>query len=120
MAKAMKLTVAVACVGILAGCSIEGTWKTTSVEPEQYMEKFMLSTVTFDDGMYTGTITREGKESTSTGEYEWNGMFGCLKIMPKDCEPREYKGWLWWGKKLVLHHEYEGEKLTGVMEKQCD
>ena len=109
---------AVVCAGFLAGCSIEGTWKTVSIEPPQYAEKFTLATVTFDEGMYTGTVKCQGQEITSTGEYIWNGT--SLKIIPTDGDPREYQGCLWWGKKLELNCDYKGEKLTGVMQKQCD
>ena len=119
MARTMKLTTVLAGLFLLSGCSIVGTWKTVRVEPEEYASRFMFTKVTFDDdGMYAGTMKYGDKQGTVVGKYKWNGR--TLKIMPRESDPREYKGELRWGTKLYLHHEYEGQQMTGVMEKQTE
>jgi hypothetical protein len=103
--------------GLLAGCSLEGHWVTTKVEPADMSGHFQFASVNFNsDGTYTGKATYEGKERTVTGTYEWNGS--TLTVTPREGHPRTYRGTLWWGKKLTLEADYKGNTVKGNMEKQ--
>lgn len=107
----------VASLLLFAGCSIAGTWKTVSVEPQDMADKFMFSSVTFgDDGTYSATAKYEGQESTSTGKYEWSGTE--LDIDPDNGDAREYDGYLRMDGKLVLKHEHDGKSMTATLQKE--
>lgn len=118
MAGFVRNAVVVLALAGLCGCSIQGDWKTVSVEPQEYTDK-MFSTVSFGkDNMYTSTATYGGMVVTSTGNYKWNGMTGTLDVMPQEGETRQYKGSLMWGKTLTLEMDRDGEKIKGVMERK--
>lgn len=119
MTKKVKLMTPLLCLGLVAGCSIDGSWKTTKVTPANYTDKFAFSTVDFGkDGMYTATVNYGGRETTTHGKYKWDPMRMKLTVMPREGDSREYKGQIMWGKTLKLQHKHEGEKITGEMKKQ--
>ena len=101
-----------------SGCSLTGTWKTVSVQPQDAVGKFPISMVTFDENnmTYTAPSIYQGKTVTSTGKYDWNGMR--LRIMPEGKPERTYPGTLWLGKTLKLSHTEEGNKMTATLERQ--
>jgi hypothetical protein len=117
MKRAVSCLAAVMAAGLLAGCSLEGTWKTVKVEPESAAASFRFASVDFtEDGAFTGTVRYDGREESVKGTYEWDGR--TLTVVPEQGETRTYKGTLWWGKKLVLKSDYKGTPVKGTMEKQ--
>ncbi|NOX58197.1 MAG: hypothetical protein GXP29_04980 [Planctomycetes bacterium] len=119
MYKTMRLAMAICCMGLLTGCSIKGNWKTVRIDPPDMAESFAFSSVNFgNDGTYSATVKYGGKSRSLTGKYEWSGF--TLKIIPRNGERREYRGEMWWGKTLHLHHKSDGKPVTGVLERHAE
>lgn len=119
MSKHIRCAMAMFCLTMLCGCSIAGSWKTVRIDPEDKADSFAFSSVDFDtDGKYSAVVKYGGKSRTTSGKYEWNGFN--LKIMPRDGDARDYRGEMWWGKTLKLHHKADGESMTGVLERMAE
>ena len=107
------------CVALVfwSGCSLSGTWRTVEVEPETGSE-LPFGMITFDEStmLYTASETREGRSATSTGAYRWSGQ--TLTLIPEDHPPRQYKGFLWWGKTLELTCIVNDQKIKATLAKQ--
>jgi hypothetical protein len=110
---------AVFCLAMLTGCSIAGSWKTVRIDPSDMADSFAFSSVDFDkDGKYSAVVKYGGKSQTNSGKYEWDGF--TLTITPREGDEREYRGELWWGKTLKLHHKHDGKSMTGVLERVAE
>ncbi len=92
MRRRLCITAVLIALNVVAGCSIEGEWKTVRVAPERLADAFAFTAVTFDDeGFYLATVTRGDRQTNPRGKYEWNAWTGRLEVKPREGEPRTYR-----------------------------
>ncbi len=119
MSRKTQCALTITCLMVLSGCSITGHWKTVRIDPADAADSFAFSSVDFDsDGRYSAVVKYDGKSRTTSGKYKWDGF--TLKINPRDGDERSYRGELWLGKTLKLHHKDEEHSMTGVLERVAE
>ncbi len=120
MGKTIRIAVSVACLMAVAGCSVTGTWRTTSVVPEDYAQKFDFQAITFgDDDLYTASVRRDDQVTTTTGTYDWEPLFGKLELSPEQGNAQKYSAYLSFGK-LVVKRQYDDETVKATLERVAE
>jgi hypothetical protein len=99
----------------LTGCSVTGTWKAKSMEPQQH--GFSIAEMTLNnDGTYSAVSSYDGKKESASGTYTYDD--GVLSVTTPKGEKRTYDIAIrQLGKVMEVSGEAHGHEITTTLVK---
>ena len=106
------------CLALVSGCSItgsiNGTWRTVSVDPPG--APFPVDAITFDQNQnYTASWAQAGKTRTTLGQYRWSGSR--LEVVRPGNQPQTYKASIGLDGRLTMTYGAGESKIEAKLER---